>query len=117
MQIEEMTRGDFYKVPFRTNNETICRCAVILPAKDNEELHCSGYRKIYIIAVDEESKPICKISGTSDIIYTTGTNHDFAMSNRWTMDCLPKSGLLNLFCIGKNLKIGNGLGEIEIMSI
>lgn len=108
--VNEWTRKELEALPYRKKwNETItCGSVVILPLRG---LHGSGYRLMDFIAVDRHGVPICKLSGCSDVLhiediggfgYEWSSRYDSVPqtvpATGWSFDCLPKSGLLRLFC-------------------
>ncbi len=88
-------------------------------------LHDSGYRCMDFVAVRGE-EPVCQLSGCSDVIHIDGiggfgydwlhkynTVPKLVPPHDWSIDCLPVSGLLRLFCRGKML-VGTALSSFEI---
>ena len=88
-------------------------------------LHDSGYRQLDFIAV-KKNIPICKLSGYSDVIHIDGVGGlgihwyerfhkcpDSIVPKGWNMDCLPRSGLLRLWC-SYPLRVGLALSSFEI---
>ncbi len=113
MNTLEMTENDFRVVRQRENDEDIglFDSLVIIPARTNRDLHESGYRYIGYVAVFK-NEPICFLSGGSDVLHIDGiggAGRDSDYTSRkpkaWNIDCLPKSGLLNLFCSGHKLYV------------
>jgi hypothetical protein len=95
---------------------------VILPAK---RLHDSGYRCMYFIACIR-GVPKYKLAGGSDVLHIDGiggygkdwlkkygTCPALVEPTAWNIDCLPKSGLLQLFTHGK-LSTSPALSSFEI---
>jgi len=93
---------------------------VILPSK---KLHDSGFGLMDFVAVID-NKPICRLSGRSDVIHIGGIggghfesiNGDFNFvrnDDTWFIDCLPKSGLLRLWSCNK-CRVGAAVGSFEI---
>jgi len=112
--INEMTLQDFQKIEFRMSyNEAIgiFDSLIIMP---REDLHESGYRKMDFIAV-KDNKPTCKLGGCSDVIqmYVWAEMHP----PLWSIDCLPKSGLLRVFSAGNKIKAGADLSSFELYSV
>lgn len=123
--ITEMTKKEFYELPMRESwdyNIGYFNSLVILPgyAKD---IHDSGYRLIDFVAV-RDHKPICRLSGCSDVLHIEGIG-GFGKGYKgmktktlpckpWSFDCLPKSGLMNLFCNLHYLSCGPSLSSFEI---
>jgi len=99
-----MTRADFEALPFRTVFDFTE--LVILPQRRH---HDSGYRCMdFVACVNGEA--ICRMSGCSDVLHINGIGgfgHWSPYSPEglpksvppvaWSIDCLPKSGLLRLF--------------------
>ena len=128
MNIDEMTRKDFDKLPLikRFNEEIIYDALIILPTRI---IHDSGYRCMDFIAV-RENKPICRLSGCSDVINIEGIG-GFGKDGSekyhacpkmippiaWSIDCLPKSGLLRIWPSNRNMVDGGSLSSFEIYSI
>ncbi len=114
MEINNMTRKQFNAIPYRKkwNEDVVCDSIVILPGY-SREIHDSGYRSMDFVAV-KGGEPICRLSGCSDVIHVDGIGgYGFDWVKRyggvpklvfpssWSIDCLPKSGLLRMFCNGK----------------
>ena len=127
MNIDEMTRKDFEALPFRKNWDSSVECdsIIILPGR-SKDIHDSGYRKMDFVAV-KDNKPICLLSGRSNVIYIDGiggcglnwlevykTVPSCIPPRSWNIDCLKKSGLLRLFCIGTTMIAGEALSSFEI---
>ena len=129
MNINEMTRKDFDAVPCRKWNAVIgkFRSMVILPGRI-KDMHDSGYRCMDFVAVNDKNEPICRLSGCSDVINIDGIGgygKDWFKINGkvpngvkpsgWSIDCLPKSGLLRMFATN-NMSTGLALSSFEIYS-
>lgn len=97
-------------------------------ANDVKGLHDSGYRLLDFVACKGD-KPICRLSGCSDVININGIGGygnswlekfkkvpKMIIPIGWSIDCLPKSGLLRLFC-EKKLIAGNALGTFEVFAL
>jgi len=108
MNVNKMTREQLEEVPRRKWDENIgsFRSMIILPAGDEIELHDSGYRLMDFVAVDDKGEPICRLSGCSDVIHIDGIGGfgrwdgdipRLVKPVSWSIDCLPVSGLLNIF--------------------
>jgi len=139
MNIENMTRKDFEKLPHRKWDEAIvCDNLIIIPAnihwfhvfKYNVQkylskhlkfiaepeiysipgVHDSGWRTMDFVAC-EGNKPLCLLSGCSDVIHIDGIGgfgkdwlQKYGECPRkvdvaaWSMDCLLTSGLLRMWC-------------------
>lgn len=93
-----------------------------------EHLHDSGYRFMDFVA-EKDGWPICKLAGGSDVIHIGGIGGD-NLSNHsttgfpktvppvaWSIDCLPKSGLLRLFAPRHLLRAGPSLSSFELYAV
>lgn len=120
MNIHEMKRKDFDALPRRKWDEDIGEFEelIILPLRS---LHDSGYRLLDFIAV-KGGEPIARLSGCSDVIHINGIGGYSKFKGEiprliepigWSIDCLPKSGLLRLFT-GESLTAGEALSRFEI---
>lgn len=90
-------------------------------------LHDSGYRCMNFIACKDD-KPLCKLSGCSDVLHFDGIGgYGYQWTKKggvpekvipagWTIDCLPESGLLRIFCSGY-IRAGNALSSFEIYCV
>ena len=131
MNVNEMTRKQFNALPSRKWGEDIgeFRSLVILPGYANE-MHDSGYRTMDFVAVDENNEAICRLSGCSDVIHLNGIGRygkDWlkkygTVPNKvpvvaWNIDCLPKSGLLRIFCFDHDFVAGLALSSFDIFAI
>jgi hypothetical protein len=126
MNINEMSKKDFEQLPCRKWNEDIGEfdSLVILPGRA-KPLHGSGYRLMDFVAVRSD-KAICRLSGCSDVIHINGIGGygDLYSSPlpktlpvmSWNIDCLPKSGLLRLWCVGYELHARPALSSFEIIA-
>ena len=121
--ITEMTRKEFEELKHRGwDEEIICDSIIILPGR-SRDLHDSGFRSMDFVAV-KDSKPICLLSGCSDVIHIDGIGgsgfreESFFNDAAWSIDCLPKSGLLRLWSTKtKTLKPGPSLSSFDIIAI
>ena len=117
MNVSEMTRKGFEELPLREwNEEVIFDSLIILPGKARD-LHDSGYRCMDFVAVLNK-KPICRLSSCSDVIHIDGIG---GVRRRlpftgWSIDCLPKSGLLRLFTQAK-ISCGPSLSSFEVFIV
>ena len=111
--ITEMTKQEFAELRHKKWNENIGKfdAIVIIPGK-SIDLHDSGYRNMtYVLC--KENYPVCLAGGGSDVLHINGiggyggykaNNIDKIIKTRlapvigWSIDCLPKSGYLRLFC-------------------
>lgn len=107
MDIMEMTREDFDKVPYRAqlvNPPDTFYSLVIIPM---DETHDSGWRCMDFVAVNEHREPLFRLSGGSDVVHINGiggwgskngdTFPKWVEPISWSIDCLPKSGYMRLF--------------------
>ena len=126
----DMTRKEFDALPHRKWDEDIglFDSLVVLPGKARD-LHDSGYRCMDFVAV-KNGKPICRLSGGSDVIHIEGigglgknwlskynTVPSMVPPSRWSIDCLPKSGLLQFFGHPNKISCGAALSSFEIYSV
>ena len=125
MNINDMKRKDFEALPHRKwDEEIICDSIVIIPGR-SRDLHDSGYRAMDFAAV-KDGKAFCLLAGGSDVIHIDGiggfgdnwlnkykTVPRLIPPSGWSIDCLPKSGLLRMFCDGK-IRVGAALSSFEI---
>ncbi|MBQ2375690.1 MAG: hypothetical protein II298_03345 [Bacteroidales bacterium] len=127
----EWTRKEFEALPkpncFTNQEIGEVDCLIILPQKHR---HDSGYRCMSFVTI-QNNKPTYIISGCSDVIHLGGIggfNIRYITSNltyqerikekktpavSWSIDCLPTSGLLRLFC-DKRMYVGASLSSFEI---
>ena len=124
--VNEMTRKEFEALPFREDwgKEVICNSLIILPGK-SRPLHDSGYRCMDFVAV-VDGTPICRLSGGSDVIHVDGIGgYGYKWSEKgsvpnlmppsgWSIDCLPKSGLLRMFTHKGKIVCGAALSSFEM---
>ncbi len=122
-----MTIKDFEKVPRAPwSLEIECDSLIILPGSE-KDIHDSGYRCMSFIVV-KDNKAIYQIGGGSDVLHIEGIGgygYDWLTENKhapvkvkpksWSIDCLPKSGLLRLFN-NKKMICGNSLSSMEIFT-
>ncbi len=128
MSINLYTRSDFLEVSSRRSWNTIIQCdsLVILPLK---QLHDSGYRLLDFVAI-REGEPLCRVSGCSDVLHIAGimgigtigtrgrASPAFVVPPAWCMDCLPKSGLLQIWPMNNaKIEIGMAMSSFEIFAI
>ena len=105
--------------------------AVLGRANDNKDryLHDSGFRCMTLVAVDQEQYPICQTGACSDAIHIEGIggfgHHWFQKGtgipeslppNEWSIDCLPRSGLLQLMSHTGYIIVGHGMSSMEVYS-
>ena len=129
MDISEMTRKDFEALPHREWNEEItCNSLIILPGRAKDK-HDSDYRSMDFIAVTDDGAQ-CLLSGCSDVIHIDGIGGfgdnwlkkygkvPFAIPpSGWSIDCLPKSGLLRMWPSSNKMKCGLALSSFKIYAL
>lgn len=124
--INQWTKREFLALRDREWNEDIGEfdSLVILPTNN---IHGSGFACMDFVAVNE-GKPICKLSGCSDLLHMGGIGGfgewlgrelpEFIEPIPWSIDCLKRSKLLRLFAGRKfKLKVGSALSSFEIYAI
>lgn len=123
--IHKMTLKDFRTLPACPWDKIVmCDTLVLLPTR---EIHDSDYRCLYFVPC-EGKKPICRMSGSSDVLHLDGIggaatfsilrkDQSGALLGSWNIDCLPVSGLLRLFSSGSRLKCGPSLSLFEVYAI
>jgi len=128
MVIGDLTRRQLESIPHRNNWDDeigLFDSLILLPARRKEELHDSGYRCIDFVAV-REGKAICRLSGCSDVLHIngiggygkfTGTIPDTMPIMSWNMDCLPRSGLMQLFCAGHKLRADPAMSSFSVYAV
>lgn len=120
--IMEMKKADFLEVPHAKWNELVENFSslVIIPTKRK---HDSGYMCMEFCAVDENNKPIKRLSGCSDILHIDGIGGYGKWRDQiptalppkgWSIDCIP-CGYLRIFNERK-LSSGVALSSFEIFS-
>lgn len=112
--------------PYREDwgKEVVCDSLVILPLRS---MHDSGYRAMDFIAI-KDGKPLCRLSGCSDVVHVGGIGgHGYGWLKKygtvpklvppqaWSIDSLPKSGLLHIFCY-ETIICGSALSSFEIFA-
>lgn len=111
---------EFKELPLRKWRENIGEIdrLIILPT---EEMHDSGFRCMDFVAV-QKNIPTFRLSGCSDVLHLGGIggiNNKLDNIKRevprvaWSIDCLPISGLLSVFC-DKTLIAGDALSSFEL---
>jgi hypothetical protein len=78
----------------------------------------------------KDGKPLCRLSGISDVIHFNGIGGygenwgqkpggvpKLIPPVGWNIDCLPASGLLQIFVHRHDIKCGRGLSSFEIYAI
>ena len=99
--VSDMTVEEFRELPLRGWDEDIgeFRSLVILPT---ETIHDSGFRCMEFVAIGAGGKPICRLSGCSDVVHLGGIGSTVPFGPKrlanWSIDCLKESGLLRAFC-------------------
>jgi hypothetical protein len=111
-----------------TRKQFVCDCIVVLPMK---KMHGSGYRLMDFVAI-KDGKPLCKLSGCSDVIHIDGIGgsgyrydrlnptqryFDLTKQKAWSIDCLAKSGLLRMWASYNDLICGPSLSSFEIWAV
>ena len=122
MNIFEMTKEDFEKVPERggwSRDIGEFSALVIIP---QDYAHDSGWMCMDFVAVDKEGEPICKLSGCSDVLHLDGIGGygewlggelpNCIKPKWWRIDCLP-CGYLRLFSCS-TLTAGPALSDFQI---
>jgi len=127
MYVNEMTRKDFAAVPWRENysDKVECDFIVILPQRSR---HDSGYRNMDFVAC-RDNEPVCRLSGCSDVIHVDGTGGygynwlaehdrvpDGVRPSGWSIDCLPKSGLLRMWSTRGHMVCAGAFSSFEIFA-
>lgn len=121
--VSEWTRKEFDALPLRPYGNDIgpIDSVIILPTK---RTHDSGYRCMDFVAV-KDNTPICRLSGCSDVLHIDGIGgyccrnggNTPKMPKAWSIDCLPKSGLLRLWCSDYKLTAGLALSSFELFGV
>ncbi len=130
--INDMTVAEFKKVADRegfSSDVGAFDSLVVLPVDGRQRLHDSGYRCMDFVAI-RDGEPIALLSGCSDVLHIDGIGGfgykwtekyngcpDFVKPKSWSIDCLPKSGLLHLFVSGHELRVGCALSSFEVYAI
>ena len=96
---------------------------VVVPAVKRGGIHDSGYRCMDFAAC-HYGKAYCLLSGCSDVIHLGGicgyNNREWVNDKRvrrgnWLIDCLPNSGLLQIFSDG-GLDVGAAVSSFKVFS-
>lgn len=95
---------------------------------DIRGIHDSSFR-LMSFALIKNDIPICLVGGCSDVINIEGIRGfgykwyekngkcpEFIIPKGWSIDCLPVSGLLRIFCPQYTLISGQSLSSFEIFS-
>jgi len=125
MNINNMTRKEFEALPYVPWDAPVrANGLILLPER---KLHDSGYRCLSFIA-DCCDDTLAKLGGCSDVTHLGGIC-GFGCENwvekygecptsvppvPWSIDCLPKSGLLRLFAPQHILILGPSLSSFEV---
>lgn len=126
MNILEMTKKELEALDHRQwNTEMEFDSLVIIPGRARD-IHDSGYRCMDFVAV-KDTEPICLLSGCSDVIHIDGIGglgKDWVKRygtvpaaippSGWSIDCLPKSGLLRIWPGSRKMSCGPALSSFEI---
>ncbi len=157
--VTDMARREFEKLPHaKWGDEVICNSIIFLPSEISainllrfkvqrwlsskikfihepdiyqvDGMHDSGFRCMDFVAVDAEMKPMCRLSGCSDVVHIDGiggfgenwlskygTVPQRVPPSGWSIDCLPKSGLLRMFPAAQKIKCGFPLSSFEIFAV
>jgi len=128
MDINKMTKKEMLAIRHSEYGEDIgkFRSVVIIPGSAGD-LHDSGYRCMTYLLADDKNEPICLVGGGSDVMHIDGIGgygeHNWKTGfpqlikpKGWSIDCLPKSGLLHLFTHGGLSCDGGGFSSFEIFS-
>ena len=125
--ISNMTKKEFKELPLRKWNEDVGEfdSLIILPG-NKADMHDSGYRCMDFVAV-RDKVAICRLSGCSDVLHFDGIGgygHDWGRRyngcpttvppSGWSMDCLPKSGLLRVWPNNQKMICGLALSSFSI---
>lgn len=127
--ISEMTRKEFEAIKHRKWDEPVeFDSMIILPGRI-KDMHDSGYRCMDFVAV-KDNEPVCLLSGCSDVIHIDGIGGfgykwlsrygkcpDKVEPVAWSIDCLPKSGLLRLFTGSGKMRCDAALSSFEVYSL
>jgi len=123
--VDTMTRKQFDALPFREGWSTPveCDCIIILPTRKRHE---SGYRCMDFVAV-RKNEAICRLSGSSDVIHIDGIGGygklvgnglpKFIPPSGWSIDCLPKSGLLRMWPSSNRIECSGAYSSFEIFAL
>ena len=125
MKVDEMTKEDFEKVPYRehwNSTEKPFYSLVIIPTG---EMHDSGWMMMDFVSVDRSGEPIARLSGCSDVLdlggiggYGNWKGGEFPRAIRpvaWHLDCLPKTGYIRLLC-NEEMICDSALSNFEVFT-
>jgi len=127
--ITEMTRKEFDYLKHRDwNEDVVFDSMVILPGR-LKDMHDSGFRCMDFVAV-KDMKPLCLLAGGSDVIHIDGigglgknwlkkygTVPARIPPTGWSIDCLPKSGLLRIWPDSNKMTCGDAVTIFEIYAV
>lgn len=112
--LNEWTRKEFDALPLREswNKNVECHSIIILPQR---QLHDSGYRCMDFVAVGKDGKPLCRLSGCSDVVHIDRISPPLLKPRKagWSIDCLKTSGLLRLWC-NEMFVAGSALSSFQL---
>ncbi len=122
--IYQMTRKEILAVPRVDRNiyHVECKSFIVIPTARK---HSSGYNCMEVVAVDENTLPICKAVVSTDILNLQNFGRDWRPIKEnvpqdeilfeWRIDCLSKSRLLRFFKgnDGTPIRIGCRNEQIE----
>jgi hypothetical protein len=119
-----MSKKELLEISRREWNEDIgiFDSLIIIPTN---RVHDSGYTTMDFIAV-KDNLPIKRLSGCSDVLHLNGIGGYGQWSGSiptsrpvysWNIDCLKKSKLLHIWCIGKRFKVGEALSSFELFIV
>jgi hypothetical protein len=126
--VSEWTRKELEALPFRDaeKEDFTFLALVILPTRSK---HDSGYRCMDFVAVTKDG-PICRLSGCSDVIHvdgiggyglnwleTYGKCPNLVPPSGWSIDCLPKSGLLRMWPSSREMQCDGAYSSFEVFSV
>lgn len=126
--ITEWTRAEFLALPDRNawDENVECDSLVIVPLRT---MHDSHYRNMDFIAV-VNGEPKCRLAGGSDVLHLDGIGgygYDWlhvhgkvpqlVIPSGWSVDCLPKSGLLHIWPMSGRVLCGHALSSFEIWAL
>ena len=130
--VGEMSKKELQSVPHLSEwqEEIRCHSFVVIPGSGSQkQLHDSGFRCMSFVAVDRKEMPICQVGGGSDVIHIdgiTGFGHRWldkykgcpteVKPTSWSVDCLPRSGLLRFFA-SEDVLLGAALSSFEVFSV
>ena len=112
LNVNTMTRKELLSVPSLADGEPagVVDQIVIIPG-NADDLHESGFRYMSLVLA-REGEPIGRIPFAPDVLHLDGIgglgrgglSRDGLLMSKvppagWQIDCLPKSGLLNLRCL------------------